>query len=480
MGKLPTVEPDGQFRTRRWDGVVLGGALPGLIAAVRLGMTGARVLVLEEAAASHAFQGLREPFLVTGATGDGILGQCLRALGIPLIDRQRIGSDPLAYQVAFPDARLDVGDRQRTSEELVTWRFATREIADALMRGLAEAATAEREAMLKAPVVRAPRRMPMSSRRTAPNLLAASPPVTAPVRRYARGLPAEVSEAEPRLASLCAAQTRALSNLGTAAPSPEAAARLLGLSQEGSALFAGGEHWITALLRRRIESLYGEFRTLSDGFRLVSVANQPGVALDDSSEIWCGRVLLVNAPRSALAAIVEQDPTPEILAGPAPSCRRVALHFRTRRSALPEGMSKRVIAVSDPAQPMRGTNVVTLRVFPNARRDDTVDLVAAAVIPAGEPDLRAREAEIEASVARLMPFAEHTLERQRDPAPRWDTDHWLSDPAPGGGWPHAQEARVSGRPPTWLLDRAGVGGLGFEGDVLLGWRVGDAVAADLS
>ena len=480
MGKLPAVESGGQFHTRRWDTVVLGGALPGLIAAVRLGMSGARVLVLEEAAATGSFLGLREPFLVSGATTEGILGRCLRALGIPLIDRHRIGCDPLAYQVAFPDARLDVGERQRTCEELVSWRFATRETADSLLRGLAEAATAEREAMLRAPVVRAPRRIPMSSRRTPSNFLAAGTPTNERVGRYARGLPAEVSDASPRVASLCAAQTRALSNLGATAPPPEAAARLLGLAQEGSAMFAGSEHWIHALLRRRIEALYGEFRLLSDGFRLVSVANQPGVDLADSSEIWCGRVLLVNAPRSALARVVEQDPTPEILRGPPPTCRRVTVHFRTRRGALPAGMSKRVISVTDPARAMHGTNVVTLRVFPNARRDDSVDLVATSVVAADEPDLRAREAEIEASVARLMPFAGHTLERQKDPAPRWDTDRWLCDPAPGGGWPDTQEARLSTRPPTWLLDRAGVGGLGFEGDVLLGWRVGDAVAAELS
>lgn len=480
MARLPTVDPGGHYRTRRWDAVVLGAAVPGLIAAVRLGMSGARVLVLEEEAAARAFLGLREPFLVSGATTEGILGRCLRALGIPLIDRQRIGSDPLAYQVAFPDARLDVGERQRTSEELVSWRFASREAADSLLRGLGEAATAEREAMLQAPVVRAPRRLPKASRRPPAGFLAASPVTAAPASRYARGLPVAVSEAEPRLASLCEAQTRALSNLGATAPSPEATARLLGLAQEGSALFAGGEHWIYTLLRRRIEALYGEFRSIADGFRLVAVANQPGVALDDSGEVWCGRVLLVNAPRSALAAVVEQDPVPEILAGPPPTCRRVSVHLRTRRAALPEGMAKRVIAVGDAERPMRGTNVVTLRVFPNARRDDSVDLVAASVVAADDADLRAHEAKIESQVARLMPFAEHALARQRDPEPRWDTDRWLCDPAPGSGWPETQEARLSARPPTWVLDRTGVGGLGFEGDVLLGWRVGDAVAGELS
>jgi choline dehydrogenase-like flavoprotein len=158
MRSLPSIEQSGRIRTRRWDAVVLGGALPGLVAAIRLGMNGARVLLLEEAAAVDAFPGIREPFLITGAKSDSVLGRCLRELGIPLIDRQRIGSDPLAYQVAFPDARVDIGEPGRTLEELVSWKFAEPESAKSLLRELAGAAAAERDAMLAAPVVRVSRR----------------------------------------------------------------------------------------------------------------------------------------------------------------------------------------------------------------------------------------------------------------------------------------------------------------------------------
>jgi hypothetical protein len=143
-------------------------------------------------------------------------------------------------------------------------------------------------------------------------------------------------------------------------------------------------------------------------------------------------------------------------------------------------MSKRVIVVREPDLPMEGTNVVTLRVFPNADRDDTVDLVASSVVDAAESDLPSREEEIETSVADLLPFAGDALVRRRGPSPRWDCDTWLSDPPTGGGWPAACDVRLSSRPPTWLLDRSGVAGLGFEGDVLLGWRAGDAVAAELA
>ena len=81
MRGLPSVSTGSQVRARRWDAVVVGTALPGLVAAVRLCMHGARVLVLEEEEAAQSFAGLREPFHLTGAGGSSILGSCLQALG---------------------------------------------------------------------------------------------------------------------------------------------------------------------------------------------------------------------------------------------------------------------------------------------------------------------------------------------------------------------------------------------------------------
>jgi flavin-dependent dehydrogenase len=48
MRGLPPIASAESFRVRRWDALVLGGALPGLVAAVRLAKRGARVLMLEE------------------------------------------------------------------------------------------------------------------------------------------------------------------------------------------------------------------------------------------------------------------------------------------------------------------------------------------------------------------------------------------------------------------------------------------------
>jgi phytoene dehydrogenase-like protein len=218
---LPEVDRSPTTRTRRWDAVILGGALPGLVAAARLGMRGARVLVLEEEAALGRFAGLREPFWISGAHKQGVLGACLRALSVPLIDQRRVEPDPLAFQVTLPDARLDVGEPGLAVDEWVAWGRARPDEARNLVRACSEAATAVRDAMLESPVVHAPRRLARAPRRPAERDGAS--PAPSP-----RELAATVAAAPPRLAALLAAQVRTLSNLGVAEPGPAARARLLG------------------------------------------------------------------------------------------------------------------------------------------------------------------------------------------------------------------------------------------------------------
>jgi hypothetical protein len=78
----------------------------------------------------------------------------------------------------------------------------------------------------------------------------------------------------------------------------------------------------------------------------------------------------------------------------------------------------------------------------------------------------------------LLPFSDARLRGRPVSAPAWDSDLLLSDPV-GGGWPQSATSRRSARPAIHELDRALLGGLGFEGDLLLGWRAADAIAADL-
>ena len=467
MRGLSALETAASARARRWDAVILGGALPGLVCAAVLAKRGARVLVLEEAAAAERFPGLREPFLICGAGRGSVLGACLAALEVPLLDQRRIEHEPLAFQAVLRDARVDVGEPGLTADEWVAWGLAKPEMARSLVRALGHAAAGERAAMLE-----------RGARRGA-----ATGHPEASGQRHSRGLPAEVAEVPPRLAALLAAQTRVLSNLGAAPPSVEARARLLGSPLEGAAEIRGEAAWLRGILRQRIRSLYGEFRTVPEPFRLVVAGGQPGVAPATSgaaAPVCVGRAFILNAARPALAEVVEQDPVPELLAGPPVTRRRLTLHFRVDRRVLPEGMARRVLLVREAAPPAAGANPVSLRIFPGAAEDGPVDLVAAAVVDAGETDLAAREAEIEAALADLMPFAGSQLVRVPSTPTRWDDESLLVDPAAGAGWPGECDVRLPGKQPLYHLDRGAMAGLGFEGDILLGWRAGDAIAADLA
>jgi hypothetical protein len=79
-----------------------------------------------------------------------------------------------------------------------------------------------------------------------------------------------------------------------------------------------------------------------------------------------------------------------------------------------------------------------------------------------------------------MPFAEGRIGRvAAAPAPLWDDDFALADPEAGGGWPGDVEIRATSRPPVYVLPREHTASLGFEGDLLLGWRAGDAIRSEL-
>jgi hypothetical protein len=83
-----------------------------------------------------------------------------------------------------------------------------------------------------------------------------------------------------------------------------------------------------------------------------------------------------------------------------------------------------------------------------------------------------------AVAAGILPFA--GAERARAPQARWDSDDPLPDPAPGSGWPAEIEVRVGSRQPVYCLDRSLSASLGVEGDLLLGWRTGEAIVSDLA
>lgn len=466
MSSLPVVKRDQALRARHWDAVLLGSGVTSLVAAARLGMAGWRVLVVEEEAASRSFPGLREPFFLSGAFGGGVLDACLRELTLPLIERRRIVAEPAAYQIVGPDLRMEVGEPALTTEELSVWLAAEPRAARVLTKALAEAADAECRAMLEAPFVRLGKRVTRTR-----------PPLTG---SHVRGLPAEVASPPDELRPLLDAQVRALSNLATATPSPEARARLLGSALAGGAVFSGDPPWLLGLLRKRVQSVFGEFRNLGGEFELVSVDGLPGIRVPDSPQLWVGRLMALGAAPSAVARAVCSDPVPGFLKSNRRWHRRSVIHLRCPRSEIPVGMKSRVILMPDPKRERPHEGPLMLSLFPRPNDSDFVDLVARCVTGNGDDlDAKAAEDEIEARVRALFPFSQDSIQRCPTRTPRWDDDDWLEDPPPGIGWPCEIDLRVSTRPPMYRLDRSAAGGLGLEGDLLLGWRAGDAIAAEL-
>jgi hypothetical protein len=463
MRGLPRVTGRDAHRVRRWDVVVLGGALPGLVTAVRLGQRGARVLIVEEAGAAEAANLLREPFLMTDADADGVLGSCLRSLGVPLIDQRRFEVDEVAVQVVLPDARIDVGRAALTAAELTAWGLAKPDDARALARALEQAAHAERQAMLDAHGIGAARRLRDPHVQT-----------VAAQAGLARGWPREAADAPAAVASVLGAIGRGLSQLGAAPASPESRARLVGGLLAGAAVLRSGGGF-RDMIRQRAESVFAELRTLDEPFTFATVAGHSALVLADSQEILAGRVLVLNAPRAAIAAVAGAG-APPALHAPDPTLRRVLRHYRGPREMFPDAMGDRVICLPDP-QAGLAPPVVTLRRHP-VDAAGTVDLVAAAVGPVDAPDTEMQRW-IERVVRTLLPLSDERLHGRAVAAPTWDSDLLLSDPE-GAGWPQPATSRRSSRPAIHELDRTALGGLGFEGDLLLGWRAADAIANDLS
>jgi hypothetical protein len=459
-------------RARRWDVLVLGSSLPGLVAAIRLGMARLRVLIVEEETAARAPQLSRDPFFLPSTGSETIVGDCLQALGISMTDRREFEVDPTAYQVLLPEARVEVGGTASTAEELVAWGLAKPEAAREIVRALEAASEAEGEAMRGTTIVRrgVHRGLPRGA-------------VARRSFRHPRGLPDRLAHPPPELSPFLEAQVHALSGLGQWTPSPEARARLLGVGLSGGAVFKRAGASLRALLRRRVESLHGEFRTIGCPFELIELGDHPGIARIGPDDFWLGRALVVNAPGSELARALQawdREP-PAFLEGPAPRHRRLSLQLRAQRDAIPEGLFRRAILVGDPSAPITGANAMTLAIHPSERGELFSEVVASACVEDDATKLAECAAAIEEGVWRLMPFSQGRVSRLSQPArPLWDDEAALPAPQAGDGWPGEVEIRTPGRRPVFRLRREALAGLGVEGDLLLGWRAGDAIREELS
>ena len=426
------------------------------------------MLVIEEDRARNLHPALREPFMMTGVRDQGVLDTLLRDLKIPLIDQRRIENERVALQVVSPKARLDLGGPGVTAHELVAWGFCDREEAGALVRSLVESTETERKILLESPAVKLGRRI--------------GRPRLAGTGASLRGLPGDLANPPEGLVPVFDGISTALANLGATPPSPEARARLLGSSLAGGSGFADGPPWLHGILRRRVESLYGDFRTLGSKFELVSLDAHPAIRIPSTGELWVGRALIVGAPGGALSACLDPDIARGLFGEPRPYARRIALHLRAAPELLPQGMCPRLVlpgegGAGDDHGPGRGT--MTLNVSFDPQTGGPLELVARTRMAPEADEDEVRQA-MQARIHELMPFSEGRLEERPYERPRWDDDDWLEDPVRGEGWPAEVDCRLPGREPAYRLDRAGIAGVGLEGDLLLGWRAGDAIADELS
>ena len=142
-------------------------------------------------------------------------------------------------------------------------------------------------------------------------------------------------------------------------------------------------------------------------------------------------------------------------------------------------MAARVIRIGNLAEKVSGTNLIRLRVFENPDGKDPVDLVASAVVPIDAIDDVVGD-EIESGVASLFPLGREGWVRVASQPPLWDRDEFLADPRSEGSRSAGVPLRPISRTPAYVLDRWKLAALGFDGDLLLGWRAGDAIASDLA
>jgi len=479
MPPAPSERSAAAHRSRRWDAIILGSALPGLVAACRLAMAGQRVLLVEEEQTGQAFQGLWEPFLLPGVDDKALIQTCLTECRFPLIDRRKLVPDEIALQLITPKARVNIGGLRATDNEFQIWGLSGENNSYPLLSSLAAAARAERESMLNTPFARTSRFRGAGRNRPASRPGAAI---------FERGLPAEYCEAPPELRSLLEAQAQAISNLGQSTPPPEARAYLLGAPLEGCSSFLQPGETLRGLFRQRLTALNGEFRKLRRGFEFTEVSRLPGISPRDSNENWLGRCLIFNTPLALIAKALSAQglPLPSILGSAVPCQSRTLLHWRVPAACLPEAMARRLGCTLPPSS--HGTRAENadgsprqeafrLQILPSAAGKRFVEILASAAVP---PEHHTETlARMEQIVHELLPFSQDRLEPLALPEPLWDNPSAVADPAKGAGWPAEIQLRLSQRPPVYDLPRHNVAALGVEGDLLLGWRAGDSICNEL-
>ena len=449
-GGLPA---NAHLRARRWDVLILGSALPGLAAAVRLGMAGLRVLVAEEDAAARTPALLREPFFMPGGP---VLDACLKALGLPLVQRRSLETEDLAYQVLLPDARIDVGVPPLSLDEWVAWGLAKPDDAARTLDEINRTGSAIDTELLGQDLARRASRIARGDAGDVPELSAA----------YAA--------APAILGPFIEAQEAVLGGRADHGGVDAVTARILASASHGGARFRDASLTLRSVLRRRVETLHGEVRTVGCPFGMVELGEASGIARVGPDDAWLGRALVLNAPAERIAARLGEwgQAVPALLEAPAHTHRRLAVHVRALREALPEPLAARAILADGTGAP------IEIAQHPSGQGSRFVELVLARRV-AADADAETETARMLEATADLIPYEAGRAKLAPIPGRAgWD-DETVQEPSTGA-WPAAITTQPSSRRPIFTLRRGDVAPLGVAGELLLGWRAGDAIREALA
>ncbi len=451
MKRLSPRDEPARLRARRWDAIVLGGSLPGLVTATRLALAKKRVLLVEEETAARHPPSLRDPFVVPHANG-GAVDQCLRALGLPLIDRRRLVTDEVGLQVLLPGVRADVGNAARTADELVAWGLAKPDTATAWIGAWVAASEADATALAHDALVRSGRGLGLG-------------------RRRGHETPGPEPEPESPLGAWLDTLQVALTHDGS-----RPAARAVGAVLEGVALFGSAAESLNGLLRQRFQALHGEIRLVSQRFSLVNLDGSAAIRPGHGAELWVARAMVLNTPIHPLRhQLREAGGDPEFLPEPRVRGRRIGVCFDTERDQIPEGMARRLVDAG-------AAGDAPVRIGWNPSRSGArAEVFASALAPLGDAGAAAAlEDELGTRIRTLLPFAGERLHpREAADRPLWDDDAVVEGGLSGQSWPAEVAIRLVSRPLVYWLPRGAVASLGTEGECLLGWRAGDAILGDL-
>lgn len=399
-----------------YDAVLIGTELPTLLAAGLLGKRGFRVLLVGQGQPMPTYTALghvlpRRPFTLT-AEGSPAITRVFHELALRPLMRRRIAPLQPSFQIVMPRHRLDFSaNPEQIAFEIEREFPSVRRAADDFLRSTAR--TWDAVNRLLEPDLMWP---PSSFLERREHARAST---HHPLGRDEHGPPplAELADDHPLRQSMNT-MLRFTDGSDLGEGNPQRLLRLVGASLRSAALREGGYGGLFELLVESIRTHNGEVRFTDRVERiLVRRGKADGVVLSPSDEeIGChfvinglpvARAARLLSDRSGLDALLDE------LGAPRPHFARFTLNMVVHRDALPEGMARNVLLLSQ-----RGAADFSERaIWVESERIEGSELAiitAETLLPASPPEARSvalsdlRERMLSA-LERLCPFLRRHL-----------------------------------------------------------------------